>query len=124
MAALEASVELILEAPMEAIRRKSVALCDIFIELMDRHCASFGFELVSPRDGEWRGSHLSYRHASSQSIMEALIRGGIIGDCRPPDLVRFGFAPLYLRYADIWDAVMRVADVSRAGAATVGTRVK
>lgn len=113
MAALEASVELILEAPMQEIRRKSVALCDAFIELVDRHCGGFGLELISPREGTWRGSHLSYRHEASYPVMQALIRSGVIGDCRPPDLMRFGFAPLYLRYVDVWDAVMRLAEVLR-----------
>jgi kynureninase len=113
MAALEASVELILEAPMAAIRRKSMSLCDVFIELMDRHCAGFGLELVSPREGTWRGSHLSFRHEASYAVMQALIRSGVIGDCRPPDLMRFGFAPLYLRYVDLWDAVVRIAEVLR-----------
>jgi kynureninase len=97
MAALEASVEVILEAPMAEIRRKSVALCDAFIALMDEKCAGRGFSLISSREGTWRGSHLSYRHEASESIMAALIRDGVIGDCRPPDLVRFGFAPLYTR---------------------------
>jgi kynureninase len=113
MAGLEASVEVILEAPMEAIRRKSIALCDVFIELMDRHCAGMGLELISPREGMWRGSHLSFRHAASYAVMQALIGSGVIGDCRPPDLMRFGFAPLYLRYVDLWDAVARIAQVLR-----------
>jgi kynureninase len=116
MAALKASVELILEAPMHAIRAKSVALCDTFIALMDRHCEGMGFELISPRDGTWRGSHLSYRHEASYPLMQALIASGVIGDCRPPDLVRFGFAPLYVRYVDLWDAVMRVAEIARTRA--------
>jgi kynureninase len=116
MAGLEASVELILEAPMEAIRRKSIALCDVFIALVDRHCVDQGLELISPREGAWRGSHLSYRHAASYPIMQALIRSGVVGDCRPPDLMRFGFAPLYLRYVDIWDAVMRIAEILRTRA--------
>ncbi|HEX4779312.1 MAG TPA: kynureninase [Usitatibacter sp.] len=113
MAGLEASVEVILEAPMGEIRRKSVALCDAFIELVDRHCAGFDLELVSARDGTWRGSHLSYRHPESYPVMQALISGGVIGDCRPPDLMRFGFAPLYLRYVEVWDAVARIAEVLR-----------
>ncbi|MFZ3323229.1 MAG: kynureninase [Usitatibacter sp.] len=108
MAALEASVEVILEAPMAEIRRKSIALCDTFIQLMDEHCAGLGFDLISPREGTWRGSHLSYRHEASQRIMQALIQDGVIGDCRPPDLVRFGFAPLYTRYVDVWDAVVKI----------------
>jgi kynureninase len=116
MAALEASVEVILEAPMEAIRAQSLALCDTFIELMDRHCEGLGFELVSPRTGPWRGSHLSYRHPASYPLMQALIHAGVIGDCRPPDLVRFGFAPLYTRFVDCWDAVEAIARIARTRA--------
>ena len=116
MAALEASVELILEAPMESIRRKSIALGDAFILLVDEHCAGLGLELVSPRAGAARGSHISYRHAASYPVMQALIARGVIGDCRPPDLLRFGFAPLYVRYSDIWDAVMQFAEVLRSKA--------
>ncbi|APV51702.1 kynureninase [Betaproteobacteria bacterium GR16-43] len=115
MAALEASVEVILEAPMDAIRRKSVALCDLFIELMDRRCGGMGLELVTARESAWRGSHVSYRHAESEAAMRALIAQGVIGDCRPPDLMRFGFAPLYLRYVDVWDAVERIAALSLRG---------
>jgi kynureninase len=115
LAALEASVDLILEAPLEAIRRKSIALGGLFIDLVDRHCAGFGMELVSPRDGSRRGSHLSYRHPASYPLMQALIASGVIGDCRPPDLLRFGFAPLYLRYSDVWRAVMLMADILRTG---------
>ena len=111
MAALEASVEVILEAPMEAIRRKSMALGDAFVALAERHCAGMGLELASPRDAARRGSHVSYRHPASVAAMEALIAKGVIGDCRPPDLMRFGFAPLYLRYVDIWDAVTSLAQV-------------
>ena len=115
LAALEASVDLILEAPMDAIRRKSIALGDLFIDLVDSHCQGLGLELVSPREGTRRGSHLSYRHPASHPLMQALIASGVIGDCRPPDLLRFGFAPLYLRYSDIWLAVTRMAAILRAG---------
>jgi kynureninase len=101
---------------MGAIRRKSVALCDIFIELVDRYCADSGLELASPRESTWRGSHLSYRHVASYPVMQELIGSGVVGDCRPPDLMRFGFAPLYLRYVDIWDAVMRMAEILRTRA--------
>lgn len=114
MAALEASVEVILEAPMAAIRAKSIALGDAFVELMERQCTGQGFELVSPREGARRGSHVSYRHASSYSLMQALIHESVIGDCRPPDLVRFGFAPLYTRFVDVWDAVARIAEITSA----------
>ena len=109
-AALEASVDVILEAPMEAIRAKSLTLADTFIALMDQQCAGLGFELLSPRSGPWRGSHVSYRHAESYALMRALIASGVIGDWRPPDLVRFGFAPLYTRYVDLWEAVARIEE--------------
>lgn len=116
LAALEASVEVILEASMAQIRAKSLALGDVFIELMDSRCAGLGFELISPREGERRGSHLSYRHESSYPLMQALIAQGVIGDCRPPDLVRFGFAPLYTRYVDVGDAVEKIAEIARTRA--------
>jgi kynureninase len=116
LAALEASVEVILEAPMDEIRRKSMALGDLFIERVDRECADFGLELVSPRDAAVRGSHLSYRHPASHAVMQALIAAGVIGDCRPPDLMRFGFAPLYLRYADIAAAVSKLAHILQSRA--------
>ena len=108
-AAVEASVELILEAPMAAIRRKSIALGELFVDLAGRNCE--GLELASPREGARRGSHVSFRHPDSYPVMQALIEAGVVGDCRPPDLLRFGFAPLYIRYADVWDAVMKLAEV-------------
>ena len=116
LSALEASVDLILEAPMEAIRRKSIALGELFVDLVGRHCGGLGLVLASPREGEGRGSHVSYRHAESDPVMQALIAAGVIGDCRPPDLLRFGFAPLYLRYADVWHAVTRLAEILRTRA--------
>ena len=116
LSALESSVELILEAPMEAIRRKSIALGDLFIKLADEHCEGLGLELISPRDGAVRGSHVSYRHEASYPVMQALIEQGVIGDCRPPDLLRFGFAPLYLQYVDIRNAVMKLATILRSRA--------
>jgi kynureninase len=58
---------------------------------------------------------VSYRHAASYPVMQALIRAGVIGDCRPPDLLRFGFAPLYLRYVDVGDAVRKLAEILRTG---------
>ena len=113
LSALEASVDLILEAPMDEIRRKSVALGNLFVDLVERQCAGLGLELASPGDGSLRGSHVSYRHPASYPLMQALIAADVIGDCRPPDLVRFGFAPLYISYADIWRAVEALAAILR-----------
>ena len=67
-------------------------------------------------DGSLRGSHVSWRHPASYPVMQALIAAGVIGDCRPPDLLRFGFAPLYISYADVWRAVTRLAEILRTRA--------
>jgi kynureninase len=96
---------------LDAIRRKSLALSDVFWQLMDEHCADFGFSYVSPRDHAVRASHLSFAHPSAYAIMQAIIERGVIGDFRQPDLLRFGFTPLYLRFVDMWDAVMIIRDV-------------
>jgi len=109
MAALESSVDLMLEAPMAEMRRKSIALCDAFIALVEAKCPRL--EVITPREGAVRGSHVSLRHPRSQDVMNALIARGVIGDCRPPDLLRFGFAPLYVRYIDVWDAVEALVQV-------------
>ena len=96
---------------MEAIRAKSIALGEAFVALVDEHCAQRGLELVSPRDSALRGSQVSYSHTRSRAIMAALIERGVIGDVRSPDILRFGFAPLYLRHVDIWRAVMELREL-------------
>ena len=67
--------------------------------------------LVSPRDGAERASQVSYSHPESASVMRALGKRGVIGDVRAPDILRFGFAPLYTRYVDVWNAVDALRDV-------------
>jgi kynureninase len=96
---------------LDAIRKKSLALSDVFWQLMEEHCAEFGFSCVSPRDHSARASHLSFAHPSAYAIMQAIIERGVIGDFRQPNLLRFGFTPLYLRFADMWDAVMIIREV-------------
>jgi kynureninase len=105
MTALESGVELMLQADMTTIRRKSVALSELFIERMESLCDEFGFELVSPATSAERGSQVSYAHPNSYELVQALKARGVIGDFRAPDVMRFGFTPLYLRYADIVAAV-------------------
>jgi kynureninase len=115
MAALEVGVDLWLQADLAAARRKSQALGDLFIRLVD---AIDGFDLAiaSPRDAAARGSHIAVRHPQAYRVMRALIDQGVIGDFRTPDLMRFGFAALYTRYVDIWDAVSRLDQVLRTEA--------
>ena len=74
-------------------------------------CAAAGFEIACPLDADRRGSHVALRHAEGYAIVQALIAHGVIGDFRAPDILRFGFAPLYTRYVDIWDAIDRLAAI-------------
>ncbi|WP_300529859.1 kynureninase [Maricaulis sp.] len=109
MAALESGLDLMLEADMQAIRAKSQALGDLFIALIEARCPQF--ELVTPRDCRARGSQVSIAHDQGYAIMQALIDRGVIGDFRAPDILRFGFTPLYTRYRDVADAVDILADI-------------
>ena len=116
LAALECGVDTVLAAEpyggMAAIREKSMALTDLFIALVEERCAGHGLTLVTPRDPRERGSQVSFAHATDgYAIMQALIARGVIGDFRAPDILRFGFTPLYTRYTDVWDAVDRLHQV-------------
>jgi kynureninase len=105
MAALEAGVDMLLQVDQEELRRKAMALTDAFIGLIDERCAAFSFTVASPRAAEERGAQVALRHAQGYPIVQALIARGTIGDFRAPDLLRFGFAPLYVRFVDVWDAL-------------------
>jgi kynureninase len=111
LAALECGVETLADAGMERLRRKSVALTELFIRLMEQECAGHGLTLASPAQAERRGSQVSYRHPEGYAIVQALIARGVIGDFREPDILRFGLAPAYLRFVDVWDAVAALRTV-------------
>lgn len=105
LAALEVGVDIALQAPMEAIRAKSLRLTDLFGELVAERCGEWGFRQISPTDPAARGSQVSLAHPEAYAIMQALIARGVIGDFRAPDVLRFGFTPLYARYQDIFAAI-------------------
>jgi len=111
MAALECGIDTILAAEMSEIRKKSLAMTDLFIALVEQHCAGYGLELVTPRQHERRGSQVCLSHPEGYPMMQALIAEGVIGDFRAPDIIRFGITPLYLRYVDVWDAVEILARI-------------
>jgi kynureninase len=116
LAALECGVDTVLSADMQALRRKSMALTDLFIELVEARCAGHELQLASPRQAAQRGSQASFAHASAgYPIMQALIARGVIGDFRAPDILRFGFTPLYTRFIDVWDAVEHLVQVLQSG---------
>ncbi|TAL92049.1 MAG: kynureninase [Paraburkholderia sp.] len=111
MALVESGLDVFLQTDMQAIRKKSLALTDLFIELVESRCREFPLTLVTPREHAQRGSHASFEHPDGYEVMQALIARGVIGDYREPHVLRFGFTPLYTRYVDVWDAVETLRDV-------------
>lgn len=105
--ALEGALTVFDDVSMADLREKSLRLTDLFIELVDTRLGDAGFSLVTPKEHSLRGSHVSLGHPQGYGMMQALIDHGVIGDFRAPDLLRFGFTPLTLSYADVWDAVDR-----------------
>ena len=100
---------------MAALRAKSLSLTRLFIELADAHLAPLGFAVITPRSEDARGSQVSLRHDQAYGVVQALIARGVIGDFRQPDLVRLGFAPLYVRFVDVVTAIEAFAAVVEAG---------
>ena len=109
--ALEAAVDLLLEADGDAMHAKREKLSRMFQRLLDDRCGNYGLQLASPTDAAQRGAHVSYRHAHGYAIMQNLIARGVIGDFRAPDYMRFGFSPLFMRYADVERAVAVLQDI-------------
>jgi kynureninase len=119
LAALECGVDSVLAAEphggLAAIRHKSVALTDLLIELVEARCHGHDLSLVTPRNADERGSQVCFAHEAGYAIVQALIERRVIGDFRAPDILRFGVAPLYTRFVDVWDAVDRLKDVLESG---------
>ena len=105
---IEAGLAVIAEAGIDGIQAKGRALTNLLIELADEWLAPHGFRLASPRDSARRGAHISLRHPNAKAFVKALIGHGITPDFRPPDMIRFGPAPLYTRFVDVWDALDRL----------------
>jgi len=110
MSALDAALDVLLEADLAAVRAKSEAVTSFFVEAVEQLCGE-AVRLVSPRDSSRRGSQVSFAHPDGYAVMRALIARGVVGDFRAPDVLRFGFAPLYVRFADAWDAAGALAGV-------------
>lgn len=127
MVALDCGIDSVLAAQplggMAALRRKSLALTDLFIALVEERCAGLGLQIVTPREHHRRGSQVCLaRDEGACAIVQALVARGVIGDFRAgrageaPDILRFGFAPLYIRFEDVWHAVEHLLDVLASGA--------
>lgn len=120
MAALECGVDTVLAAEplggMPALRAKSLSLTRAFAALVEARCASHGLVRVSPADDARRGSQVCLAQPEiAYPVVQALIARGVIGDFRAPDILRFGFTPLYTRFVDVWDAVEHLVQVLERG---------
>lgn len=111
MAALDAALDVWDGVEMAEVRAKSVALSELFIEEVERLTSGHGLRLISPRDPAARGSQVSFANPEGYAAMQALIAEGVIGDFRAPDVMRFGFTPLYLSYAEVAEAARTLARV-------------
>ena len=109
MKSLEAALDVFSEVSMADIRTKSLGLTRLFIDLFDAHLAPRGFVLASPRDPESRGSHVALGFTGGKALVDQMSAEGIVADFRPPDLMRFGFAPLYNSYRDVVELVQRLS---------------
>lgn len=121
MSALECGVDTLLAAEplggLAALREKSIALTEVFAALVEQRCEGHGLAVVSPREAARRGSQVCLTRAEgAYAIVQALIARGVIGDYRQgdeqtPDILRFGFTPLYIGFAEVWDAVEHLRQV-------------
>ncbi|MFK7869371.1 MAG: kynureninase [Roseobacter sp.] len=109
MAALEESLKVWDVTSMAEVRAASIALCECFIAEVERRCPQL--ELHSPRDAAQRGSQVSFGFEEGYAAMQALIARGVIGDFRAPNVMRFGFTPLYIDEADVIAAATILQDV-------------
>ncbi len=115
MVAFEAALEAFDGVAMRDVQAKGRALGDLMIALADEKLGALGVGIASSRDGARRGNHVSLTHPEGYRVMQALILRGVIGDFRAPDVMRFGFGPLYVRYVDVFDAVAALEQILQSG---------
>ncbi|WP_236233594.1 kynureninase [Pseudomonas tohonis] len=111
LAMVECGLEVFEKTDMQALREKSLALTDLFIERVRARCGEHPLTLVTPLEHARRGSHVSFEHPEGYAVIQALIDRGVIGDYREPRIMRFGFTPLYTGFTDAWDAAEALVDV-------------
>jgi kynureninase len=108
---LQAGLEIAQATDLQMVRKKSLRLTQLFLELVESRLGNYGVTLQSPTDPEKRGSQVALHCSNGFAVIQALIARKIIADFRAPGIMRFGFAPLYLRYTDVWDAAEALTDV-------------
>ena len=111
LAMVECGLEIFAQTDMASLRKKSLALTDLFIALVETRCAAHGLVLITPREHARRGSHVSFEHPEGYAVIQALIARGVIGDYREPRIMRFGFTPLYTGFTEVFDAVQILGEI-------------
>ncbi len=112
---VDSALSIFEKTDMAALRTKSLALTELFIELVDARCSEYGVGLATTRDASSRGSQVSLTHPHAYAVMQALIHHKVVGDFREPNILRFGFTPLYVRFVDVWDAVDLLVHILASG---------
>lgn len=115
LVALEAALVAFDGIDAATLEHQAAALTGLFIDLYDRDLARRGFGLATPRAAAERGAQISLTHPEGYAIMQALIAEAVVGDFRAPDVLRFGFAPLYVSGGDVATAVARLVDIVDSG---------
>jgi kynureninase len=110
LASLEAGLATFEGIAMAEVEAKSRRLSGLFVAGVEARCGD-QVRLASPRDPAKRGSHVVFAHPNGYAVVQALIERGVVGDFRAPDLMRFGFTPLYTRFEDVWRAAESLADI-------------
>lgn len=115
MRVIDSGLAAIEDVEIGALRAKSLALTDLFMDLVEPACRTQGAAIVTPREHAARGSQVSITFEHGYAVVQALIARGVVGDFRAPDMMRFGFAPAYLGYADVERAAAAFNDVMTSG---------
>jgi kynureninase len=111
LAALETGVDLQLKADPALVEAKGLALANLFIAQVEAGAADPALKLTGPREPGQRGLHVSFAHPEGYALVQAMMARGVVGDFRAPDIARFGFSPLFLSYAQVWDAAFALVDI-------------
>jgi kynureninase len=114
LAALDGALDIWDRTTIAEVRAKSLAMTDLFLQLVEERLPGV-FDVATPLEHVKRGSQVALRHPEAYGIIQALIENRVIGDFRAPDICRFGFTPLYLRFVEVFDAVERIVGVMESG---------
>lgn len=117
-AALDGALDVFQGIDVRWLRTKSHSLSELLIQLLEPALQEGLLELASPREPMARGGHVSFAHPDAQRLMAVLAEEGVVGDYRPPNILRFGLSPLYLRHVDVWVAAEKIRRQLKLSAAS------